>query len=252
MASYFLCLNDDKTEVILIGSNKTYDKLPPLQIKVGASVVTPTTCARNIGVKFDCHMSLQNHILDTCKSAWFHLRNISKIRNCLDKTACERLIHAFVTSKLDLNNSLYFDLPDYLLQHLQYIKNTAARILTRLPKHGHITPVLEELNWLPLTFRIDFKINILTYKALHGMAPIYISEILKAKPTAERSMRSDDKNLLVVPKTRTITYGDRSFMHCGPTLWNELPIDLKHCDDFNRFKSLLKTHLFKKAYPCFE
>ena len=157
-------------------------------------------------------------MLDTCKSAWFHLRNISKIRNCLDKTACERLIHAFVTSKLDLNNSLYFDLPGYLLQHLQYIQNTAARILTRLPKHGHITPVLEELHWLPVTFRIEININILMYKALHGMAPSYISEILKAKPTAERPMRSDHKCIIVVQKNRTITYGDRSFMHCDPTL----------------------------------
>ena len=55
-----------------------------------------------------------------------------------------------------------------------------------------------------------------------------------------------------LPKTRTITYGDRSFMHCGPTLWNVLPADIKNCDDFNQFKSLLKTHLFKKAYNCSE
>ena len=163
MATNFLCLNDDKTEVILIASNRTYNDLPPLKIKVKLTDVTPTICARNIGVQFDCHMSLKTHILDTCKSAWYHLRNISKIRNCLDRTACEKLIHAFVTSKLDLNNGLYFGLPDYLLKHLQYIQNTAAQILTRLPKHDHIAPVLKELHWLPITHRIDFKINILTY-----------------------------------------------------------------------------------------
>ena len=119
MATNFLCLNNDK--VILIGSNKTYDKLPPLQIKVGASVVAPTTCARNIVITFDCHMSLHNHSLDTCKSAWFHLRNISKIRKCR-YTACKRLIHAFMTSKLDLNNSLYFGLPDYLIYNIFKIR----------------------------------------------------------------------------------------------------------------------------------
>ena len=145
-----------------------------------------------------------------------------------------------------------FRLPDYLLKHLQYIQNTAARILTRLPKHDHIAPVLKELHWLPITHRIDFKINILTYKALHGLAPLYISEILKLKPTADRSMRSDDKNLLVVPKTRTKTYGDRSFVHCSPMLWNELPHDLKNCELFDQFKSMLKTHLFKIAFPTSE
>ena len=74
----------------------------------------------------------------------------------------------------------------------------------------------------------------------------------ESKPTDKRSIRTDDKNLLMVPKTRTITYGDRSFLHCGPTFWNVRAVDLKHCDDFNQFKSLLKTHLFFKAYPYSE
>ena len=249
MTSNFLCLNDDKTEVILISSNRTYDNLSPVHLKVGTTEVIPTAVARNIGVHFDCHMSLKNHIVETTKSAWFHLRNISKIRNCLDNTACERLIHAFVTSKLDLNNSLYFGLPEYLLQHLQHIQNAAARILTRTPKHDHITPVLKSLHWLPITYRIEFKINIITFKALHGLAPVYISDLITQKPTADRSMRSDDKHLLVVPFTRTKTYGDRSFSHCSPALWNVLPVYMKCCDNFTQFKSFLKTHLFEKAFP---
>ena len=102
-------------------------------------------------------------------------------------------------------------------------------------------------NWLPVHFRILFKVLLLVYKALNGMAPLYITELLSYR-TCSRTLRSTDQKLLAVPKSRLKTYGDRAFSVAAPKLWNELPLDLRSLDTINLFKKHLKTDLFKKAY----
>ena len=90
-----------------------------------------------------------------------------------------------------------------------------------------LSPILQQLHWLPVKFRIDFKILMLTYKALNNQAPDYISELLTLyKPS--RALRSSCQMLLVVPKTKTKLYGDRSFAASAPILWNALPVDIKN------------------------
>ena len=248
MATNFLCLNDDKTEVLVIASKSMHAKLAIPSVKVGDSSILPTTSARNIGVKFDNLMNLESHITETCRSAFYHLSNISKIRQFLTDEACERLIHAFVTSKLDINNSLYYGIKDYLMNNLQHVMNTAARILTRTPRFTHITPTLQDLHWLPVKSRVEFKINVMTFKALHSEAPQYVTEMIEQKVPLYRSSRSDGQNILKQPKSRTKSYGDRSFYCCSPHLWNNLPTDIRLCNNLSTFKRMLKTHLFEKAY----
>ncbi len=80
------------------------------------------------------------------------------------------------------------------LNKLQVVQNSAARILTRTRMRDHITPVLESLHWLPVSFRVDFKILMLTYKALHGLAPQYLSELL-IPYTPTRDLRSSETGL---------------------------------------------------------
>jgi hypothetical protein len=125
--------------------------------------------------------------------------------------------------------------------------NIAARILTLTPPSNNITPILKELHWLPIEQRIEYKIILLTFKAMHGAAPQYILDMLKPKPTP-RALRSSDANLLAVPTTRTKTYGDRAFSASAPKLWNKLPDDLRAFTELPAFKSALKTFLFKSAY----
>ena len=95
----------------------------------------------------------------------------------LSKESTEILIHAFVSSKLDHCNSLLYGLPAYQLAKLQVLQNTAARVVSLTRKYDHITPVLESLHWLPVKFRIVFKVLLLVYKALNGMAPPYLSVV---------------------------------------------------------------------------
>ena len=123
-------------------------------------------------------LSMVSHVNAVCKSAYFHLHKISKIRKFLTPETTKTIIHAFVTSKIDYCNSLLFGLPNVLLQRLQRVLNCAARVVYQSNKYDHITPLLMELHWLPVQQRINFKILLITYRALNGQAPSYISDLL--------------------------------------------------------------------------
>ena len=192
-------------------------------------------------------MSMDKQIANICKSSFYHLRNIAKISKFISSRHCETLIHAFVTSKIDHCNSLLSGLNQNQIQKLQYVQNSAARLLTGTRKQEHITPILKKLHWLPVTARIRFKILLMTFKCLNLLAPRYLTDLLTAyKPP--RSLRLSTKQLLVQPRYNLKTYGVRAFSVAAPSSWNALPLDIRNCKNITTFKSALKTHLFKKYF----
>lgn len=248
MNDNFLKLNDSKTECILIASPHYSKKIPrPVTVTIGNHKITSSNSARNIGAIFDENMQMSSHITSLCRSCYMHIRNISKIRPFLTRKATEQLIHAFISSRLDNLNALLIGLPDHLLSRLQKIQNNAARIVTRTRKYDSITPILISLHWLPIKYRIKYKITLLTFKCLHNLAPVYLSELLVPyKPS--RSLRSEGDNLLLEQSVNTVRFGERTFKYCAPKLWNSLPQYMRVCDNLESFKSNLKTILFKEAY----
>ena len=195
-----------KTEVIHLCSCFHSITLPG--IDVGGYTISPTPVARDLGVLFDSRLTLSKHVNSVWKSTFFSISNICRIRKYLDCDNCERLVHAFISSKLDSCNSLLTGFPDKEISKLQRVHNAAARLIVGAAKNEHMSPILQQLHWLPVKFRIDFKILMLTYKVLNNQAPDSISELLTLyKPS--RALRSYCQMLLVVPKTEL--YGDRSF-----------------------------------------
>ena len=186
---------------------------------------------------------MEDQIRRICQSVYFHIRNVNSIRKILSNETAATIKHALITSRIDNGNSLLTGVTDHSLRKLQLAQNAAARILTKTRKFDHITPILKDLHWLPVRERIQ------TWKAINGLAPSYISNLLVPfKPV--RALRSSDKHLLTVPRTSS-TLGDRAFSVAAPTLWNSLPLDMldiRCCDSLQSFKTLLKTHLYNKMY----
>lgn len=222
----FLFLNDSKTEWILFG-DKAATGLGSLNINF-------SDCVKNLGVTFDKALHFDRHIASVVRSGFYHLRLLKKVKPFLNRCDLEKAVHAFITSKLVYCNALYVGVPQSLLGRLQLVQNAAARLLTNTPRRDHITPVLSLLHWLPVRFRIDFKLLLFVFKALNGLAPLYITEMLSF-PTRSRSLRSDNQLLLSVPRTKHKRWGDSAFSAAAPRLWNQLPLDLRLVTELSPF-----------------
>ena len=158
-----------------------------------------------------------------------------------------KVINALISSRLDYCNALYSNINKQSIHRLQLVQNAAARLITGTRKSEHITPVLATLHWLPVCFRVDFKILLLTYKALNNMAPPYLTELLEPHIPG-RLLRSANQALLVVPRTNRVTKGDRAFAARAPRLWNNLPLEIRIAGSLAVFKTKLKTHFYREAF----
>ena len=131
-------------------------------------------------------------------------------------------MHSFISSRLDYFNSALCSLSQVDQNKLQYVQKAAAHLVTRTKKHDHVMLVITELHWLPVWSRILFKILVLTYKALCGLAPQYIQSLLTPYiPT--RALWSTAKLSLKVLKSNTFSYGSIAFSRFIPRQYNILP-----------------------------
>ena len=162
----------------MLGSRNDQAKHHITVIKTGVCDITPSPTARNICAVFDSEMSMVGHVKYTCRIAYFHLRNFASIRSCLTQKAAVRLIHSLVISSIDYANCLLHGIPDCLINKLQRVQNAAARLVVRCHRWDHITPVLKKLHWLPAKQRINYAILLLAFRAQHGLAPAYITNLL--------------------------------------------------------------------------
>lgn len=238
-----LMFNDSKTEVLHISSK--FLKCPSFpRISIDDTFVDITSIAKSLGVTMDSTLQLKDHVNNIVSAASFAIYKIGQLSNYLDRKSTERLVHAFVTSRLDYCNSLLYGLPSNHISKLQRIQNSAARLVTRSKKHDHITPILRELHWLPVHYRINYKIALLTFKSLHGMAPDYISSLI-TKYSPSRCLRSSSEFFLSHPPiSKTKFYGARSFTVAAPEVWNSLPANVRSLTNLNHFKRNLKTYFF--------
>ena len=249
MCSDKLKLNDDKTEFIIISTQQQLSKVKINNIVIGESEIKPVSSVRNLGAWFDDKCSMAIHITKMCSSSFYHLHNIRRIRKYLSQDAAESLIHSFITSRVDYCNSLLYSVPAYQLEKLQRVQNDATRLIFKEHKFCHITPLLQNLHWLPVKFRINFKILLITFKAIHGLAPMYVQDLISTKLNGRYALHSSSEILLKSPACKTLaTLGDCAFMVAAPKLWNVLPVDICDANNVDNFKRLLKTYFFKLAY----
>lgn len=243
----FLQLNSSKTEAILVGTSHQTQSFSITGITISGHVIPLSTTVTNLGLRFDPQLTFEAHIKNLCKISFYHLRNIAKLRSTLTLADAEKLVHALISSRLDYCNALLIGISNKNLQRLQYIQNSAARILMRVRKYDHITPILHSLHWLPIHARIEYKVALLTHQCIYGNAPSYL-KVLVTIQTTTRSLRSTNSNRLLPPKTKLSTMGDRAFCSAAPRVWNALPDHLRVSQHTETFKKGLKTFLFSRTY----
>ena len=241
-----LKLNQDKTEIILCNP-KNFD-ISINTLKCGDESISISKCGKNLGVTFDDKLSMSDHILSISKAIYCEIRRLKQISHFVtSECSLKKLASSFILSRLDYCNSLFINLPKKDIYQLQKLQNYAARTILKRPTREHATPLLKELHWLPIHARIDYKVAILVFKCLNGLAPNYLSSMISFY-SPSRTLRSSNSFLLTPSTSNYKRLGDRAFSVYAPRLWNKLPINLRTLKNLNTFKTKLKTYLFKNNF----
>ena len=154
---------------------------------------------------------------------------------------------ALVSSRLDYCNSFLYNTANKDIARLQRVQNCLARVVTRSPRFSSSVPLLKSLHWLPVNYRIIFKICTISYLALASKQPTYLNSMLTPARNS-RELRSTSSNPLYIPRVKKKA-GTRAFSVAAPTLWNSLPVSVKSEGNIVSFRRRLKTYLFNAAYP---
>jgi hypothetical protein len=201
-----------------------------------------------LGAELDESLDLKTFVNNKCKRAATNLRMIGRIRSYLNKKNAEQIVNSLVTSILDYSNAILCGLPDSTINGLQKIQNWAAKLVLKRSKYNSSTKSLISLHWLPVRQRVNFKVCCLMHKCTYSTdCPGYLKELVNLRTTT-RQLRSSKKIMYTVPKVKRSTYGGRAFSFMGPHLWNTLPNDIQHIEDFTSFKKNLKTYYFKISF----
>lgn len=244
-------LNPAKSLFFYSAPSELADELPLLPLRVGDEPLLPSTSVKALGVVFSSDLSMDRQIASISKAANFNFYHLGKIRSCLTTEAAKILVHSLVISHLDYANSLLAELPKKKLKPLQSIQDSAARLIYR----GTFSTEESKfrLHWLPIYYRIRFKVLLLIFDCLQGTAPVYLQHCVHLHVPGRSGIRRTARSLEVSPsrrkerrRKRSIpqkpAYQKRAFTNFAPQIWNILPPAIRSTTDRREFKNLLKTH----------
>jgi hypothetical protein len=224
--------------------------LPTAALTFGGASIVPVRSVRNLGIYLDAALTMREHVTRTVSRCFGALRQLRSVRRQVSAPVFRSLVTTLVLTRLDYGNATLAGLPVEQLRRLQAVENAAARLIFGLRRTDHVTAALCDLHWLRIPERIEFKLLSLTYRALHGSAPRYLDVFRRvADQPGRRGLRSADTDRLVVPSSRLVSAGDRSFQIAGAISWNRLPPHVTSSPTYNTFLSRLKTFLFSKSFP---
>jgi hypothetical protein len=248
MFSNRLKLNTDKTQFTCLGTRQQISKIDVSGLP-GVDLLPEVTL---LGVKLDQQLSFAAHFKFVSGRCFYQLRQLRAIRDMLTTDTMKSLVVALVLNRLDYCNSVFIGTSDTVARHFQSVIRAAARFIARRGKFDTISAFIrDELHWLPFRQRVEYKQCVTVYNCLHHTAPHYLTEMCHsvASIPARESLRSASRGDLIVPRTKGVLYGPRSFAVTGPTIWNTLPPALRDKTIAStNFRRQLKTELYCRAY----
>ena len=167
-------MNDSKTEFIYFGGPRQLEKCIVNQINVNEEMVRRSHISRYLWAYLDSALNFKEHIKIKCKVAMWNLLQIKATGKFLTKKQSSKAVIALVMSQLGYANSILVGLPKVSIDQLQRVQNIAAKIVLGRSKYESSSKCLEELHWLPIQYRITFKVVTLVFRCIHGLAPSYL------------------------------------------------------------------------------
>ena len=246
-----LQLNPTKTEFIKLGTTFQLKSITDLNsITIHDNISIPiSTNIKTLGIYLDSKLTFNKHITSVIQSSNYHLRSIRHIRPLISLDLAASLSRCLILSKLDYCNSLLYNISQSELHRLQSIMNKAARITLDIPLTStthHNNDNLATLHWLPMQFRVPFKIAVITYKILSTAQPSYLNQLTSVK-TLNRTLRSSSA-IVLQNSTPSTNISSRAFRYSAPTIWNSIPPSIRNSPSLSTFKSNLRTFYYQLAY----
>ena len=240
-----LLINPGKTQLMVYGSRQIVAKLPECsQLSLLGKALTPNESIKDLGVNFDRNLNFNEHIIKVPAQCMSALGQINRVKHVFNKELLITIINSLVFSKLFYCSSVWSMISEGNIKKLQSVQNFAARIIGGLRKYDHVTPILKELQWIPVKKHLFYRDAVLAFKCMNGLAPNYLSSLFTTRDAVSRrtTRQSDQVNLPLFTSVK----GQNSFKYRIAKLWNELPPDIKLCGSISVFKFNLKKELLRQ------
>ena len=242
-----LLINPTKTKLLLVGTRQMTNSLPTdFKLNFLSKQITPSSSGKDLGVVIDSHLTYDDHIDSIVSSCMGKLCQISRVKDSFDKDTLCLMVSSLVMSKLFYCSSVWSNTSSKNVKKLQAVQNFTCRIVSNTHKFDHITPAMEELEWLPIKDLLLYRYSIMTYNAYTGWhhTILLVNFVIVSQFMVVKTRNCDQ---LQIP-LYTSAAGQRSFKFRGAKIWNSLDTDLKEHKSLKNFKLALKSRLFSNLY----
>jgi len=227
---------------ILIGTRQRLRTVSPVASPTIAGIpIYFSEAIKPLWVTLERNLTLYKHLSSLSRSIHFYTRALRHIRPALSESMAATLGASLVQSRLDYANSIMYGMSASNMHKLQSAQNSLTRVVLTSLSHLSASERLSYLHWLPVNYRIQFKIATLTYKTLATCQPSYLYNLLQLHQLS-RALRSSTQQLLQVPYMST-DFGRRAFSYSSPATLNSIPTSINNCSSLYSFKRHLKSHL---------
>jgi hypothetical protein len=243
LMAHRLILNINKTDFIIFHSSRSSFDSSECSLVVDDIVISSKAKVRDLGILFDSHLQMEDHVTNVCKTATFYLRLICRSRQYLTRQTTAILVNSLVLSRFEYCPSLLYGISGRLHKKIDRVLRYGMRVIEGLKKKIDVSPYLKKHGWLSSEQRSRLRIALLVNKIYHLNLPVQLADILSLLNAAStgHNLRSTACGLFNITRTRT-KMGDRTFASAATKIWNELPLDIRESVRQSVFKDKVVKH----------